>query len=127
LPPFQSQSLAVSQEACSNPGHKAVLAFKDACSSPRHPGQLTPEIIKWKKGRSENTNSRTPCNLALSEHSFPTSSPGYPNTPEEQDSDLKSVLMKMIEATKKYINNFLEERQENTIKQVKELTKWYKN
>ena len=52
-----------------------------------------------------------------------TASPGYPNTHEKQDNDLKSHLMKMIEAFKKNINNSLKEIQENTIKQVKELNK----
>ena len=32
-----------------------------------------------------------------------TASTGYPNTPEEQDYDLKSHLMKMIEAFKEDI------------------------
>jgi hypothetical protein len=32
-------------------------------------------------------------------------SPGYPNTPEKQNSDLKSHLMMMIEDFKKDINN----------------------
>jgi esterase/lipase len=55
---------------------------------------------------------------------FPTiASLRYPNTPEKQDNDLKSHLMKMIEAFKKNINNSLKEIQENTIKQVKELNK----
>ena len=57
--------------------------------------------------------------LALSENSSPTSaSPGYPNTPEKQDSDLKSHLMMMIKDFKKDINNFHKEIQENTGKQV---------
>ena len=52
--------------------------------------------------------------LALSENSSPTSaSPGYPNTPEKQDSDLKSHLMMMIEDFKNDINKFLKEIQEN--------------
>ena len=60
--------------------------------------------------------------LALSENSSPTSaSPGYPNTPEKQDSDLKSHIMMMIEDFKKDINNSLKEIQENTSKQVKDL------
>jgi hypothetical protein len=59
-------------------------------------------------------------------------SPGYPNTPEKQDSDLKSDLMMMIEDYKKVINTPLKKYkripvytklQENTIKQVKELNK----
>jgi hypothetical protein len=48
--------------------------------------------------------------LAPSEPSSPTTaSPGYPNTPEIQDSDLKSHLMKMIEDLKEYIYNSLKE------------------
>jgi hypothetical protein len=40
-------------------------------------------------------------------------SPEYPNTPEKQDSDLKSHLMVMLENFKKDINNSLKEIQEN--------------
>jgi hypothetical protein len=47
--------------------------------------------------------------LASSEPSSPTTTcPGYPNTPEKQDTDLKSHIMKMIEDFKKDINNSLE-------------------
>jgi hypothetical protein len=38
-------------------------------------------------------------------------SPGYPNTPEKQDSDLKSYLMMVVENFKKVS---LKEIQENT-------------
>jgi hypothetical protein len=48
-------------------------------------------------------------------------SPGYPNTPEKQDSDLKSYLMMVVEDLKKDINNSLKEIQENTAKQVEAL------
>jgi hypothetical protein len=52
--------------------------------------------------------------LAPSEPSSPTTaSLGYPNIPEEQDSDLKSHLIKMIEAFKKDKNNFLKDIQLN--------------
>jgi septal ring factor EnvC (AmiA/AmiB activator) len=47
--------------------------------------------------------------------------PGYLNTPEKQDSDLKSHLMMNIEELKKDINNSLKEIQENTGKQVEDL------
>jgi hypothetical protein len=40
--------------------------------------------------------------------------PGYPNTPKNHDSDLKSYFMMLVEDFKKYINNPLKERQENT-------------
>jgi hypothetical protein len=42
-------------------------------------------------------------------------------TPEKQDNDLKSNLMKMIEAFKEDIKNFPKEIQENTGKQVEAL------
>jgi hypothetical protein len=47
--------------------------------------------------------------------------PGYPDTPEKQDSDLKSHLMMMIEEFKKDTNNSLKEIQENTGKQVEDI------
>jgi hypothetical protein len=50
-------------------------------------------------------------------------SPGYTITPEKQDSDVKSLLMMMIEDIKKDINNSLKEIQENTGKQVEALKK----
>jgi hypothetical protein len=60
--------------------------------------------------------------LASSEPSTPTTlSHGYPNTPEKQDSDLKSYLMMLVEYFKKDINNSLREIQENTAKQVEAL------
>ena len=53
--------------------------------------------------------------MAPSEPSSPTTaSPGYPNTLEEQDYDLNSHLMEMIEAFKEDINNSPKEIQENT-------------
>jgi len=61
--------------------------------------------------------------LASSEKSSSTTaSPGYPITPENQDSELKSYLMMMMEDFKKDINNSLKEIQENSTKLVKELT-----
>jgi hypothetical protein len=47
-----------------------------------------------------------------------TVSPGYPNTPEKQDMDLKSYFMMLVEDFNKDINNSLKEIQENTDKQV---------
>jgi hypothetical protein len=52
-----------------------------------------------------------------------TASPGYANTPEHQESVLKPYLMKIIKSFKEDINNSLKEIQENTGKQVKELSK----
>jgi hypothetical protein len=58
------------------------------------------------KGKHKNLTKRNQNYLASSEPSSPiTASPGYPNTPEKQDVDLKSHLMMLIEAFKKDINN----------------------
>jgi hypothetical protein len=101
------------------------------------------------KDKHKNISNRNQDYLASSEPSSPTTAnPGYSNTPEKQDSDLKSHLMMMIENFKKDINNSLKEiqniqenigkqvealkeetqksvkeLQENTTKQVKELNK----
>ena len=69
------------------------------------------------RGKGKNISNRNQAYLASSEPSSPTTaSPGYPNTPEKQDSDLKSHLMMMIEDFKKDVNNSLN-MQENTRKQ----------
>ena len=60
--------------------------------------------------------------MASSEPNSPTiASPGYTITLEKQDSDLKSLLIMMIEDFKKVINNSLKEIQENTGKQLEAL------
>jgi hypothetical protein len=60
------------------------------------------------KGKHKSISNRSQCNSESSESSSPTtSSSSYPNTLEEQDSDLKSYLIKMIEAFKEDINNSL--------------------
>jgi hypothetical protein len=48
-------------------------------------------------------------------------SPGYPNTTEKQDSDLKSYLMMLVEEFKNGINNSHKEIQDNTAKHVEDL------
>ena len=72
-------------------------------------------------GKHKNTSNRNQCHLAPSEPSSPTTtSPGYPNTPVKQDSELNSHLTKMIEDHKEALNS-LKEIQENTGKQVEDL------
>jgi hypothetical protein len=74
------------------------------------------------KGKRKNLTNRNQDHSPSSEPSTPTSaSPGYPNTPEKQDSDSKSYLMILVEDLKKGINNSLKEIQENTAKQVEVL------
>ena len=60
------------------------------------------------KGKHKNLTNRNQDYLATSELSLPTkASRGFPNTPEKQNSDLKSYLMIKIEDFKKDINNSL--------------------
>ena len=74
------------------------------------------------KGKHKNISNRNQGYLASSGPSSPTTAnPGYPNTPEKQDSELKSHIMMMIKEFKKDINNSLKEIQENTGKQVEAL------
>jgi hypothetical protein len=73
------------------------------------------------KGKCKNVTNRNQDHSASSEPSTPiTGSPGYPNTPKKQDSDLKSYLMMLVEDFKKGINNSLKEIQ-NTAKKVEVL------
>ena len=74
------------------------------------------------KGKHKNPTNRNQGHMATSEPSSPnTASPGYPNTSEKQELDLKSHLMMLIEGFKKDLNNSLKETQENIGKQVKAL------
>ena len=60
------------------------------------------------RGKGKNISNRNQAYLASSEPSSPTTaSPGYPNTPQKQVSDLKSHLMMMIEDFKKDVSNSL--------------------
>jgi hypothetical protein len=74
------------------------------------------------KDKHKNLTKRNQDYSPSSEPSTPTSaSPGYPNTPKKQDSDLKSYVMMLVQSIKKEINNSLKEIQENTAKQVEGL------
>ena len=67
------------------------------------------------RSKHKNISNRNQGYLVSSEPSSPTiASPGYPITPEKKDSDLRSLLMMMIENFKKDINYSLEEKWENT-------------
>jgi hypothetical protein len=74
------------------------------------------------RGKHKNIRNRKQFHLAtLKPSSTTTASPGYPNTPLKQDSDLNSHFIKMIEDFKKDINNFLIEIYKNTSKYIKAL------
>jgi hypothetical protein len=68
------------------------------------------------KGEHKNLTKRNKGYLASSELSSPTTvRPGYLNTLEKQDLDLKSNLVMLIEDFKKDINNSLKEIQEEAV------------
>jgi hypothetical protein len=61
------------------------------------------------KGKLKNLTNRNQDHLASSEPSEPTTaSPGYPNTPEEQDSDSKSFLMMLVADFRRALTTHLE-------------------
>ena len=67
------------------------------------------------KGKHKNLTNRNQGYMASSKPSSPTTAnPGYPNTLEKQDLDLKSHLMILIDNFEKDINNSLKEIEENT-------------
>jgi hypothetical protein len=73
------------------------------------------------KGKPKNLTNRNQDHSPSSEPSSLTSAcPGYPNTSEKLDLDLKVYLM-MVEDIKKDFNNSLKEIQKNTAKEVQVL------
>jgi hypothetical protein len=80
------------------------------------------------KGKHKNlTNRNQDHSLSPEPSTLTSASPGYPNTPKEQDSELKSYLMMLVEDFKKGINNSLKEIQENSAKQVEGLEELQEN
>jgi gas vesicle protein len=80
------------------------------------------------KGKSKNLTNRNQDHWASSGPSTPTTaSPGYPNTPKKQASDLKSYLMMLVENFKKGISNSLKEIKENIAKHVEGLKELQEN
>lgn len=74
------------------------------------------------RGKLKTINNRSQYTwTSLEPSSAITASPEYTNTPETQESDLNSYLMKIIESIKEDINNSLKEIQESTGKQVEAL------
>jgi hypothetical protein len=80
------------------------------------------------KGKCETLTNRNQDHSPSSERSTPTSaSPGYPNTPEKLDPNLKVDLMTRVDDIKKDFNNSLKEIQENNAKEVKVLKEKQEN
>jgi hypothetical protein len=63
------------------------------------------------RGKCKTISNRSQYTLASSEPSSPTTaSPGYTNTPENQETDLKSYISKIIEFFKEDINSSLKKK-----------------
>ena len=82
---------------------------------------LGTKAIQIAKGPQKDTINKGHSHMTPLEHTYMSVvSPGYPNTTKAQENDLKSNLIKMIEAFKEEMNKSLKEIQENTITQVKQ-------
>ena len=69
------------------------------------------------KGELRNVANRNQGIMAASEPNSPTiASPGWPNTPEKQELDLKALVRMLLEEHMKDINKSLKEIQEKMIK-----------
>jgi hypothetical protein len=76
------------------------------------------------KGKHYNLTNRNQDHSPSSETSTPASaSPGYPNTPEKLDLDLKGYLMMMVEDIKKDFNNHLKKFRRTLLNRYKSLKK----
>ena len=68
------------------------------------------------KGKSRNATNRNLGNMATSEPNSPTSaSPGYTNTPEKQDLDLKSLVMMLVQEDMKDILKEIQEKMDQKL------------
>ena len=76
------------------------------------------------KGKRKNLTNRNQDHSPSSEPSTLTSaSPGYPNTPEKQDSDLKSYLMMLVEDIRRDLITHLKKYRRTLLKMNKSLEK----
>ena len=79
------------------------------------------------KGKHKNLTNRHQDQWASSKPStLTTVSPGYPNTPEKQDSDLKSNIMMVVEDFRKSINNSFKKYRITLLSMWKPLKKYRK-
>jgi hypothetical protein len=80
------------------------------------------------RSKGKKISNRNQGHLDSSELSFPTTvSSGYRNTPEKQDSDLKSHLKMIIENFKRDINNsHLKKKKKKKLKKNQNKTREYR-
>ena len=80
------------------------------------------------KGKRKNLTKRNQDQSPSSEPSTPTSaSPGYPNTPEKLDPDLKAYLMMIVENIKKDFITHLKKYKRTRLTRYKTLMRMHKN
>jgi hypothetical protein len=80
------------------------------------------------KGKCKNLTNRNQEHWASSEPSTPTTTiPGYPSTPEKQDSDLKSHLMMVVEDFSRALITHLKKYSRTVLKRWKPLKRKHKN
>ena len=80
------------------------------------------------KGKHRNVANRNQGIMAASEPSSPTiASPGYRNTPEKQELDLKALVRMLLEEHMKDINKSLKEIQEKNDQKLEALHGKHKN
>ena len=76
------------------------------------------------KGTRRNITNKNQGNIAASEPNAPLAAcPGYTNTPEKQDMDLKSLVMMLLQDHMKDINKSLKEIQEKMDQKLEALTR----
>ena len=76
------------------------------------------------KSKGGNLTNRNQGIMAEYESNSPTiASPGYPNTPEKQELDLKALVRMLLEEHMKDINKSLKEIQEKNDQKLEALTR----
>ena len=116
----------VPQEVCYKEGLRPIRRLEATQGQKRQTPDKSPRPAntrdnQMERGKQKIIRNRSQYRWTPSEPSSPTTSPEYTNTPENQEADLKSYLMKIIDFFKEDINNSLKEIQENTGKQGKAL------
>ena len=117
--PAESALTTRTQERVGLPGvlTEANKITGETSSSQRQLEHLTPKITRWLKANIRILQTETKTTRHHQNPLFPPHQVlDIPNTPENQDLDLKSYLRVMVEDFKKDINNSLTEIQETTAK-----------
>ena len=104
--PAESDLTTGTQERVRLPGvlTKANRITGGTNSNQRQLEHLTTDITRWQKENKTILKKPRPFGIIRTQYTHHSES-WIPNTPEKQDSDLKSYLMMMVEDFKNGINN----------------------